>query len=195
MDNFSIAHKFTAKWEGGLSDDAADRGGLTNYGVSIEFLKDFASEYDNRLKLQSLGVSPLPVTRSTIKNLTQEQASAIFRHAFWTPLNLDDLPLQMGVLLYDAAVNSGRSQSVKLAQRGYNACVTYGTKLVVDGKLGPLTRAALSKTNTKPVRQAIITARENFYKEIVRNKPSQYVFLNGWLNRAADLRKYVEGLA
>jgi len=195
MDNFDIAHKFTAKWEGGLSDDAADRGGLTNYGVSIEFLKDFASEYDNRLKLQSLGVSPLPVTRSTIKYLTEDQAKAIFRHEFWNPLQLDDLPLQIAVLLYDAAVNSGKSQSVKLAQRGYNACVTYGTKLTVDGKLGPLTRAALSKTNTKPVRQAIITARENFYKDIVRNKPSQYVFLNGWLNRAADLRKYVESLA
>ena len=194
MDNFSIAHKFTAKWEGGLSDDAADRGGLTNYGVSIEFLKDFASDSDNRVKLISLGVHPLPVTRSTIKYLTEEQAKFIFRLEFWSPLHLDDLPLQIAVLLYDAAVNSGRSQSVKLAQRGYNACVTYGTKLTVDGKLGPLTRAALSKTNTKPVRQAIITARENFYKDIVRNKPSQYVFLDGWLNRAEDLRKYVEAL-
>ena len=194
MDKFDIAQEFTARWEGDLSDDAADRGGLTHWGVSLAFLTDFARDAVNRAWLQNLGVHPLPVTRSTIRNLGTAQARAIFRREFWTPLNLDDMPVQMGVLLYDAGVNSGRAQSVKLAQRGYNACVVHGVPLAVDGVLGPLTRAALTRDNTQPVRQAIITARENFYKEIVRKKPSQDVFLDGWLNRVADLRRYVEGL-
>ena len=194
MDKFGLAQDFTAKWEGGLSDDAADKGGLTHWGVSYAFLVDFARDAGNRQFLSGLGVKPLPVTHATIRNLEKMQARAIFKREFWEPLHLDDMPVQIGVLLYDAAVNSGRAQSVKLAQRGYNACVPHGIKLDVDGILGPLTRAALTKTNTEPVRQAICTARENFYKEIVRKNPSQDVFLKGWLNRVADLRRYVEGL-
>ena len=194
MDKFDIAQDFTARWEGGLSDDKADRGGLTNYGVCIEFLKDFASSDDKRTFLASLGVHPLPVTRDTIRNLTIPQARAIFKREFWDSLHLDDMPIQMGVLLYDAAVNSGRSRSVKLAQRGFNAVSAQKSSLAVDGILGPLTRAALANNNTREVRSAIVTARENFYKDIVRNNASQYVFLKGWLNRAADLRRYMEAL-
>lgn len=194
MDKFEIAQEFTARWEGGLSDDAADRGGLTHWGVSLAFLTDFSRDASNRAWLQSIGVHPLPVTRATIRNLDTAQARAIFRREFWTPLNLDDMPVQMGVLLYDAGVNAGPAQSVKLAQRGYNACVRHGVPLAVDGVLGPLTRAALTRDNTQPVRQAICTARENFYKELVRKDPSQDVFLTGWLNRVDDLRRYVEGL-
>lgn len=194
MDKFETAQAFTARWEGDISDDAADRGGLTHWGVSLAFLTDFAANAANRAWLQGMGVHPLPVTRATIRNLDATQARAIFRREFWTPLHLDDMPVQMGVLLYDAAVNSGRAQSVKLAQRGYNACVMHGVPLAVDGVLGPLTRAALTQCNTPPVRQAICTARENFYKELVRKNPSQDVFLRGWLNRVDDLRRYVEGL-
>ena len=194
MDKFGLAQDFTAKWEDGLSDDAADKGGLTHWGVSYAFLVDFARDAGNRQFLSGLGVKPLPVTHATIRNLDTQQARAIFKREFRAPLHLDDMPVQMGVLLYDAAVNSGRGQSVKLAQRGYNACVGYGTKLAVDGILGPLTRAALTKSNYRPLRQNICTARENFYKEIVRNRPNQSCFLDGWLNRVADLREYVEGL-
>lgn len=194
MDKFDIAQDFTARWEGGLSDDKADKGGLTHWGVSLTFLTDFSRDYDNRRFLHDLGVHPLPVTRATIRNLDTQQARAIFKCEFWDPLILDDMPVQMGVLLYDAAVNAGRRQSVKLAQRGYNACVLHGVPLAVDGIFGPLTRAALKQNNIENVRQAICTARENFYKEIVRKNPSQDVFLKGWLNRVADLRRYVEGL-
>ncbi|MBQ9452362.1 MAG: hypothetical protein IJU65_03595 [Desulfovibrio sp.] len=193
MGNFDVAQKFTQKWEGSLSDDAADKGGLTKYGVSIAFLTDFARDITNQKFLRDLGV-PLPVTRDTIRHLDIAQACAIFRREFWDSLHLDDLPVQMGALLYDAAVNSGRSRSVKLAQRGYNACVGHGLPLAVDGKLGPLSCAALKANNTKTVRQSIITVRENFYKEIVRSNPSQDVFLKGWLNRCKDLRTYVEGI-
>jgi len=194
MEKFDVAHEFTYGWEGDLSDDKHDHGGLTHWGVSFAFLSDFAKPTANAKFLRDLGVGPLPVTRTTIRNLSPAQARAIFRAEFWEPLRLDDMPTQMGVLLYDCAVNAGRRQSVKLAQRGYNACVTHGVPLSVDGILGPLTRAALEQNNTKPVRQAICTARENFYKELVRKDASQGDFLGGWLNRVEDLRRYVEGI-
>ena len=193
MGKFDLAQDFTAKWEGGLSDDAADKGGLTHYGVCLAFLSDTASTLKNRQWLMDIGVHPLPVTRETIRNLTRTQAREIFKREFWDRLSLDDLPVQMGVLLYDAAVNSGCGQSVRLAQRGYNTAGV-GTSLDVDGKLGPLTRKALTDHNTKDVRQAILDAREVFYRQLVAHNASQKVFLRGWLNRVEDLRKYVETL-
>lgn len=193
MDGFDIAQKFTAEWEGGLSDDAADRGGLTHWGVSMAFLSDL--EYSSRGAhlLRSLGVSPLPVTRKTIKALTQKQAEAIFKSEFWDKLGLDTLPVQMAVLLYDAAVNTGCGQSVRLAQRGYNVAGV-GTSIEVDGKLGPITRKALTEHNIKEVRQGILDVREIFYRDLVIKNLSQSVFFRGWLNRTDALRKYVESI-
>jgi len=193
VGHFELAQNFTAKWEGGLSDDAADKGGLTHYGVSLAFLTVIANTLKNQQWLFDIGVHPLPVTRETIRTLTRTQACEIFKHEFWDRLSLDSLPVQMAVLLYDAAVNSGCVQSVKLAQRGYNT-VGVGTRLDVDGKLGPLTRAALINNNSVDVRQAILDAREAFYRQIVARNASQKVFLRGWLNRVDDLRVYVEGL-
>ena len=193
MGGFDIAQKFTAEWEGGLSDDAADHGGLTHYGVSIAFLSDLECSSRGAHLLRSLGVSPLPVTRKTIKSLTRNQAESIFRYEFWYKLNLDKLPVQVAVLLYDAAVNTGCLQSVKLAQRGYNAAGV-GTSIEVDGKLGPMTRKALTEHNVKEVRQGILDAREIFYRDLVIKNPSQRVFFRGWLNRTDALRKYVESL-
>ena len=187
---YDTAYKFTAKWEGALSDDAADRGGLTHWGVSTVFLTDFAKSYPETCK--ALGVNPLPVSRQTIKNLTKEQAKAIFKKAFWDKLQLDDMPIQMGVLLYDCAVNSGISQSVRLAQRGYNKAS--GQSIAVDGKYGPITRSSLLQGNNETTWEAIIEARKNFYHQIVDRRESQRVFLKGWLNRANDLIKYVKTL-
>ena len=40
----------------------------------------------------------------------------------------------------------------------------------------------------------MLDQREQFYRDLVAAKPSQEVFLKGWLNRVTDLRRYVRGL-
>ena len=190
-DNFSIAHAFTAKWEGGLSDDAADSGGLTKFGVDLAMMQDIASTQAGRDTLDRMGII-LPVTRNTIKNLTEAQAASIYRWQAWEALNL--IPLRPAVVIYDAAVNSGPKQSVRFAQRGYNACVAYGQPLDADGILGPATRKAMQQADTDKILMAMLDQREQFYNDLVRAKPSQVVFLKGWLNRVTDLRRYVRGL-
>lgn len=193
-DNFSIANKFTAQWEGGLTDHPADRGQITKYGTSLEFLKGVAAEsQSNRDVLERMGIR-LPITRQVIIDLTETQAASLFRWQFWDKLKLDSVPLRPAVVLYDAAVNSGPSQSVKLAQRGYNRCVTYGQPLVADGIMGPATRAAMQLADTDKCLTAMLSEREKFFQTIVDNKPSQQVFLKGWINRVDDLRRYVRGL-
>ena len=192
-DNFSIAHAFTAKHEGGLSDDAADSGGLTKFGVDLAMMQDIASTQAGRDTLDRMGVI-LPVTRNTIKNLTETQAASIYRWQAWDALKLDQIPLRPAVVIYDAAVNSGPKQSVRFAQRGYNSCVLYGQPLDTDGIMGPATRKAMQQADTDKILMAMLDQREQFYRDIVAAKPSQEVFLNGWINRVTDLRRYVRGL-
>lgn len=192
-DNFSTAHAFTAKWEGGLSDDAADSGGLTKFGVDLAMMQDIASTQAGRDTLDRMGII-LPVTRNTIKNLTETQAASIYRWQAWEALKLDQIPLRPAVVLYDAAVNSGPRQSVRFAQRGYNACVAYGQPLDTDGIMGPATRKAMQQADTDKILMAMLDQREKFFNDLVRAKPSQEVFLRGWLNRVTDLRRYVRGL-
>lgn len=193
-DNFTTANKFTTKWEGGLTDHPADRGQITKYGVSLAFLKGVAAEsQSNRDTLERMGIR-LPITRNVIIDLTEAQAASLFRWQFWDKLTLDLIPLRPAAILYDAAVNSGPAQSVKLAQRGYNRCVAYGQPLVVDGIMGPATRAAMQLADTDKCLSAMLDAREAFFQTIVANNPSQQVFLRGWINRVDDLRRYVRGL-
>ena len=156
-DNFSTAHKFTAKWEGGESDHPDDGGGLTKYGVSLKFLGGLSGTQSNRDVLERMGIR-LPITRQVIYDLTETQAASLFRWQFWDKLRLGLIPLRPAVVLYDAAVNSGPSQSVKLAQRGYNHCVTYGQPLVVDGIMGPATRAAMNMADTDKCLTAMLDA-------------------------------------
>lgn len=187
-DDFSRAHAFTAKWEGGLSDHPADTGGLTAYGASLKFVEGIAATQDGRDFLERIGVR-LPVTRQSMRDVTPDQARAMFRQEFWNSLRLDDYPFGVALALYDAAVNCGCAQSVKFAQRGYNACVgPNGVRLAVDGKAGPLTRKALCAHATPAVLTAMLDARRRFYEELAANKPSQAVFLDGWTNRVNDLR-------
>ena len=189
-DSFSRAHAFTAHCEGGFSDHPADNGGLTAYGASIKFVQGIAATQQGRDWLQRIGFR-LPVNKASMRSVTPDMAEAMFKREFWDRLRLDDMPFRPACALYDAAVNSGCAQSVRLAQRGYNACARgSNVALDVDGILGPKTRAALA-CDTDALIRAVIQARRIFYEELARDDPSQAVFLEGWLNRADALEKFL----
>ena len=192
MDKFDTAYQFTAQWEGGLSDDPADRGGITHYGVCIEFLRDCARIDSGRC--QSLGIYP-PITRETIKALTKGQASELFRWRFWDTPKFEQYETPLAVTLFDCSVNHGVKRAILFAQKAFNSvCPDQGYWLIVDGIQGPKTRAALPTVNSVALSLAIISARRDFYRAIVKSNASQMVFLKGWLNRADDLERYVSNL-
>lgn len=189
-NSFSRAHAFTAHWEGGFSDHPDDNGGLTAYGASLKFVKGIAATQQGRDFLQRIGFR-LPVNKASMRSVTPDMARAMFKREFWDRLRLDDMPFRPACALYDAAVNSGCAQSVRLAQRGYNACARgSNVALDVDGILGPKTRAALA-CDTDALIRAVIQARRIFYEGLARDDPSQAVFLEGWLNRADALEKFL----
>lgn len=186
MTKFERCQLFVLEWEGGLTDDAADSGGLTKYGVSWAYLKDMEKSRPSVLR-DILGSST--VTRQTIKGLTQAQAGALFKFSFWDPFQLDDQPLSVCLCAYDMNVNHGAFNAMKIVQRACNVLPSVMPKLSVDGRFGPKTRAAMRRLECPDGIAAVAMKRQAFYDAIVANRPSQKVFINGWTRRCSAMKR------
>jgi lysozyme family protein len=79
--------------EGGLSDNPADPGGLTKFGISQ---RAYPGE--------------------DIRNMTLDRAKTIYRRDYWGPAGCDAVPDAIRFDLFDCAVNSGVRASVKMLQ-------------------------------------------------------------------------------
>jgi len=186
MTDFEFAYRFTLKWERGIIDHPSDPGGLTNDGISINFLKNYSNNAENRHWLISIGVE-VPITRKSVLNLTVEQKKAIYRRAFWDVMIPETWPSITIIPLYDMSVNSGYGRAIRCLQQ---ACNEFdGEKLIVDGLVGKLIRARvwdLGVTKRLDLELALksIDYRENF----LRSLQTFNIFGRGWMNRINDLR-------
>jgi len=114
MSNFDEAIGFVLANEGGLSNDPADPGGLTNFGISQ---KQYPA--------------------LDIKNLTREDAVQIYQDDYWNKFQYSDITSQrVATKLFDAAVNMGPVRAVRLLQLAAN--------VQADGVLGVQTIAAVN---------------------------------------------------
>ena len=186
MTNFERCQNFVLEWEGGLSDDPEDKGGLTKYGVSMAYLQDMAKTRPSVLR-DILGTST--ITRQVVKDLTKDQAWRLFKFSFWDPFKLDEMPLAVALCCYDMAVNHGSFNAMKIIQRGANILPSVMPKLAVDGKFGPKTRAAMNLLNCPAGIAAVASKRQSFYDTIVANNPKQKVFIKGWTNRCRAMKR------
>lgn len=165
---FDSAMEFVFLVEGGLSDHAADKGGLTKYGVSQK-------AYPNL----------------DIKNLTKEQAKDIVYRKIWDSVNADAFQPEVSIALMDFAVNSGNKTAGKALQNTIN--ILTGHSLVVDGILGKKSVGLSKLIHARTLASAYIGYRHEFFLRIVKNNPSQNVFLKGWLRRLAKLNMFLAG--
>lgn len=182
-----LAQTFAAKWEGGISDDRDDPGGLTMYGVATHFMISFARTREGAALCAKYGVDR-PITRSSMRRITREAATEILKTAFFP--GLEDLHPALAILTYDARLNCGSSRGDKFLQK---AARINDARLSIDGAIGPKTRAAC-RENIPSIARLAIFHRENYYRELASSKPSFEKFLKGWLNRTRDLREYIKPL-
>lgn len=106
-NDFDRAIAFVLKWEGGLADDKNDVGGLTHWGISQRAYPDL-----------------------DIRNLTREQAIALYRRDYWQASGADALPWPLSLAHLDAAVNTGIGQAGKfLAAANGSVAVYLGLRL------------------------------------------------------------------
>ena len=218
---FETAHAFTAQWEGGLTNQPADPGGLTNYGVSLRWVQDLAQQARQSCLRQHKNCESCPQARTLnctcgdidldmdgdvdaddIRACTREQAAILFKKHFWDAQGCAALPLPLAVALYDGAVNMGPGRAVGQLQQAMNAVgeaqLDHYTSIAEDGVSGPRTAElaeALEAANLPwfAARQ-ILRLRDAFYRDLAARRPSLKVFLEGWRNRVKALSQYLAEL-
>jgi len=152
MAEFPPAIKITLANEGGYVDDVSDPGGETNFGLSKRRYPDL-----------------------DIKNLTVEEATAIYLRDWWKFGDL--LDQNVANKLFDSFVNMD-TEAIKIMQR----CVG---NILVDGEYGPQTEAAINRIATPDVLlEAYRGELVVFYEDLVQTHPEDEKFLKDWLRRA-----------
>lgn len=148
--------------EGGLSMDRNDRGNWTSGKVGVGQLK--GSKY---------GISAMSYPAEDIAGLTVERAKEIYKRDYWGPAGCDTVPDAMRFDLFDAAVNSGVRQAIRLLQHAAGE--------VEDGVLGPRTLQALQ--SMPPAR---LIARFNGVRLLfMTDLPAWISQGKGWVRRIA----------
>lgn len=170
MAEFSTAYKKTAGWEGGYSNHKADSGKETYAGISRKFHPDWKGwAIIDRYK-------PLKTNQKIENTELNSEVKQFYYYNFWLPIQGDFITEQhIANFIYDWHVNSGEG-GLKAVQRAL------GVK--PDGDIGSITLKAINNADLQPLKDA----RIEFVKDIARRKPSQKVFLPGWLNRIASFK-------
>ena len=164
--------------EGGFVDNPSDRGGPTKFGITQKTL----SVYLGRAAL-----------RSEVESLSDDVAREIYERNYYYAPRIDSLPESIQPFIFDCAVNHGIRRAIKFIQSVCNQA-GYSPALSVDGAMGPNTRKAAEwaeKEMGELFLKALIEERKNFYLLIVQERPSQQVFLNGWMNRVKEFETEV----
>lgn len=168
--NFKEGLRFVLASEGGVSDDAADRGGLTNMGITH-------SEYANYRA--SKGLTPRSVTEISLT-----EATDIYKRIYWIDSGCGDTPRRIAITCFDWQVNSSRGMSTLQQALGLEA----------DGIAGHRTYNELnywlSKNKEEQLLHNYFEIREGDYRRW--GVGSQRIFLDGWMRRAESLKNYLK---
>lgn len=174
MTYFNDAIEFTLKNEGGekVSNHPNDPGGETKWGISQRFLNQNLKKGH-----QLFGIKA--------KDLTKEEAIALYWEFFWNNHNLDLLKSRLiAVKLFDIGVNIGMGTAIQLLQKAFNHCYSL-SPLIVDGILGKNTAQMVNISPEMSIYNQFKACVVTHYEKIVERDEKKRVFLKGWLNRIA----------
>jgi lysozyme family protein len=159
------------QWEGygKFTNNPKDPGGATMSGVTL-------ATYRAYRKKKGYTVT----TVDDLKAMTAVEWYEIFKAGYWDKCRADEIRSQsVANAIVDWAYNSGTATAAKKVQ----ALVG----VTVDGVIGSKTIAAINAADPRQLFGRIQQSRMAFVEAIVRNKPSQAVFLTGWKNRINSL--------
>ena len=154
--NFERCLALVLKSEGGFVNNSADPGGMTNLGVT----KDTYEAWVNRT-----------VDEAEMRSLTPDVVAPIYKNNYWDRVVGNELPVGVDYCVFDAAVNLGPSQAIKLIQRALN--------VVDDGILGEKTLAASHQRDAAE----LIEQFSEEHLQLMQTKKTWATFAKGFQNR------------
>lgn len=155
--------------EGGYTNDAADPGGPTNFGITI---------FDYRKYVKP------DATAADVKGMKLDEAKAIYRAKYWGAQRCDELPAGVDYAVFDYGVNSGIGRSGKVLRRVLK--LADNTSVVSDAVI-----AAAVAADAKALIVALCDERLRF----LRSLRTWSVFGKGWGARVAEVKAYALRLA
>lgn len=171
--------------EGGYSNRPEDRGGPTNWGITLATARDHGYEGDMRALPRSL-------------------AAKIYAGRYWTSLKLDqvaEISTELAAYLFDWGVNSGPGTAAEYLQRQLNVLNNRGAlfaDIAVDGAVGPGTLAALASYakvrgffGVSLLADTINAERIVFCRRLAERDEEQETFAYGWFSRVVRLSEHV----
>lgn len=173
-ETFAKALKHTLGIEGGYSNDPADSGGKTRYGIT-------------EAKARAWGFT------GDMKDLPLDFAIKIYRKDYWDIIHLSDvaeISPSVAMEMFDTAVNCGIGRPVPFLQRALNVFNRNGADypdIVADGLIGGNTlsalRAYVAKRGIQGERvmvEALNSQQGVFYVELSERRPKDEAFTYGW---------------
>jgi lysozyme family protein len=159
--------------EGGYVNNANDRGGATNKGISWAIWQAYAQS--------DAGVEP---TLDNLKNITNEQAKKIYLNRFWEPRGFCKIHnSKTALMIYDWTITSGGA--VKEVRKVLNK--NFNETLAINSTMDQAMIDAINDIdNQASLLDKIGKSRKAYYTHLPASSPSQLQFLTGWLNRVDD---------
>lgn len=177
--NFDKALAFLLPHEGArFTNDPADPGGATKYGVSLRELHSLGHLDGLNLDLNHddhLGVEDVQL-------IDADFAAKFYRFVYWDKYGFGRIhDAHLGAKLFDLSVNMGPGQGARLAFRAIHAA------WFELPETGVLTAQAISSLNAAPasaVLASLCSEAAGFYRWLAAARPASEKYLGGWLNRA-----------
>lgn len=160
MMNFDKAFERIVGHEGGFDDNPKDRGNWTSGTIGV-----------GELRGTKYGIAAHVYPHLDIKNLTLEDAKTIYLRDYW---NVIEARPALKFQLFDAAVNHGKGNAIRLLQRAVG--------VAEDGHWGPVSQAALDALTLDDQLMRFIAHRLMFWASL----KTFDTFGRGWTRRGAQ---------
>ena len=165
--SFETTFKRSMGSEGAYKADRSDRGDWTSGIIG-----------KGELKGTKYGISAMSYPDLDIKNLTLEDAKAIYKRDWWDKLKLEDYSAALSYQLFDTSINSGWHNAAEILQRAI------GVK--DDGVIGKVTMAKLAMLDNNDVLMLFLAERLEF----MTNVRTWGINSRGWARRIAQNLRY-----
>lgn len=125
------------------------------------------------------GISRRAYPNLPIASLTLNDARALYHRDYWSRAGCASLPPRIAIAVFDCAVNQGVGKAKRLLQRA--------VRVRVDGKIGPITRAAINAADEETLLLDFLSHRLRAYAA-TRNATR---YMRGWSRRVLALHAYL----
>lgn len=185
-DIFEKAFEYMLENEGGFVNDKDDKGGATKYGVSLRLMKSMFDQGSIWLDLHEDG----KIDEKDVMKLSLDDAKKIYYDEFWCR-GIDkvaEINPDIGIKLFDMAVNLGVGQAVKLFQKNLDILSHYEYNILYDGIIGPKTLTGIKSISCYRYQSNLMEDLAcdliEYYQVLCVKNSSMYKYLVGWTKRA-----------